>query len=62
MSAAPIIVEVSGLFFLVLYLLHKYADFRRQNVFTLIGTFIAWYFSFMIIVLLPLDISLVSKL
>lgn len=60
MSAAPIIVEVSGLFFLVLYLLHKYADFRRQNVFTLIGTFIAWYFSFMIIVLLPLDISLTT--
>ncbi len=62
MSSLPIIVEVIGLFFLVLYLLHKYSDYRKQNIFTLIATFIAWYFSFLIIILLPLDISLVSKI
>lgn len=60
MSAAPLIVEIVGLFLIVLYLLNRYSNFRQQNVITLIATFIAWYFSFMIIFLLPLDISLVS--
>lgn len=60
MSAGPMIVEVLVLFFMVLYLLFKYADFRRQNKLVLFATFISWYFSFMIIVLLPLDISLTT--
>lgn len=60
MSAAPMVVEVISLFFLVLFILHKYADFRKQNKLVLIATFISWYFSFMIIVLLPLDISMTT--
>jgi hypothetical protein len=59
MSAGPIVVEVISLFLIVLFLLHKYSSFKQQNVITLVAVFIAWYFSFMIIVLLPLDISLV---
>ena len=59
MSAGPIVVEVISLFLIVLFLLHKYSNFKQQNVITLVAVFIAWYFSFMIIVLLPLDISLV---
>ena len=59
MSAGPLIIEIISLFFIVLYLLNKYSDLRQQNKITLIATFIAWYFSFMIIILLPMDISLV---
>lgn len=61
MSAGPMLVEVTGLFLIVAYLLHQYADFRRQNLLVLIATFVSWYFSFMIVVLLPLDISMVNK-
>ncbi len=60
MSAAVLLVEVTCLFFLVLYILQKYADFKRQNLLSLAATFIAWFFSIMIIVLLPLDISLTT--
>lgn len=60
MSPAPFIVETVGLFLIVLYLLNKYSSWREQNKIVLIATFIAWYFSFMIIFLLPLDISLTT--
>ena len=60
MSAGPLVIEITSLFIIVLYLLNKYSDLRQQNKITLIGTFIAWYFSFMIVFLLPMDISLVS--
>ena len=60
MSAGPLIVEIISVFLIVLTLLHRYANFRQQNLITLIGTFIAWYFSFMIVILLPLDISLTT--
>ena len=60
MSAAPLVLEIVSLFLIVLYLLHKYSDFRQQNKITLTAVFIAWYFSFMIIFLLPMDISLTT--
>lgn len=60
MSAGPLVIEITSLFIIVLYLLNKYSDLRQQNKITLIGTFIAWYFSFMIVFLLPMDISLVN--
>ena len=61
MSAGPLVVEVISLFLIVLYLLNKYSDIRQHNKITLVATFIAWYFSFMIIILLPMDISLVNE-
>jgi hypothetical protein len=57
MSAAPIFIEISSLFFVVLFMLHRYSNFQKNNKFILIGTFVAWYFSSLIIVLLPIDIS-----
>lgn len=60
MSAGPIVVEITSLFLIVLFLLHKYSNFKQQNVITLVAVFISWYFSFMIIILLPLDISLTT--
>jgi hypothetical protein len=61
MSAAPLIVEIISVFLAVLYLLHRYSNFKEQNKITLTATFIAWYFSFLIVILLPLDISLVKN-
>lgn len=59
MSGIPLAVEIISLFFIVLFFLHNYADFRRQNRIILLATFVAWYFSIMIVILLPMDISLV---
>lgn len=60
MSAGPIVTEIFSLFFIVLFLLHKYSDFKQQNLITLVAVFIAWYFSFALVFLLPLDISLTT--
>ncbi|CAF0888733.1 unnamed protein product [Brachionus calyciflorus] len=60
MSAIPLIVEVTSLFLIVLVLLHRYANFKEQNKIILVATFIAWYFSFMIVILLPMDISMTT--
>lgn len=57
MSGVPLGVEIISLFVIVLFLIHNYADFRRQNRIILLTTFIAWYFSIMIVILLPMDIS-----
>jgi hypothetical protein len=57
MSAVPFIVELILAFFIVLYYIHKYGNLKHQNIFITIATFIAWYFSFTIIFLLPLDVS-----
>ena len=61
MATSPLVVETITLFLVVLFLLNKYANIRQQNVIILVAVFIAWYFSFMIIFLLPMDISLVCS-
>ena len=59
---APIIliVEFSLALILAVYLLYKYGDFRRHNPFVTICTLIIWFMSFVIIFLLPVDVSSVS--
>lgn len=57
MSAGLLVVEFVGVFFLVSYFLNYYGNLRKQNVFVTIATFISWYFSFLIIFLLPIDVS-----
>lgn len=44
-----------------LFLLHRYGNWRKQHVFVTISTFIGWYFSFLIVLLLPLDIAIVCS-
>ncbi|PVD23083.1 hypothetical protein C0Q70_16345 [Pomacea canaliculata] len=58
MTAGPLIVEIICTCLLAAYLLHRYGDLRKQHIFTTLATFIAWYFSLMIIFILPLDVSL----
>ena len=45
---------------LAVYLLHRYANIRRQNPFTTVTTLVVWFLSFVIIFLLPVDVSSVS--
>lgn len=60
--SAPIIllVEFSLALLLAIYLLFQYGNFRRQNPFMIGCTLVVWFLSFVIIFLLPVDVSSVS--
>uniref|UniRef100_A0A8C7NID5 LMBR1 domain containing 2b n=1 Tax=Oncorhynchus mykiss TaxID=8022 RepID=A0A8C7NID5_ONCMY len=62
MSGAALGIEIVVVFFLALFLLHRYADFRKQQRMVLFGTLLAWYLCFLIVFILPLDISTVSTI
>ncbi|XP_064153409.1 G-protein coupled receptor-associated protein LMBRD2a isoform X2 [Anguilla rostrata] len=57
MSGAALGIEVVVVFFLALFLLHRYGDFRRQQLMVLFGTLLAWFLCFLIVFILPLDVS-----
>ncbi|XP_030000449.1 G-protein coupled receptor-associated protein LMBRD2a isoform X2 [Sphaeramia orbicularis] len=57
MSGAALAVVVIGAFFLALYLLQRYADLRKQQRMVLLGTLLSWYLCFLIVFILPLDVS-----
>uniref|UniRef100_A0A1I8EZG2 LMBR1 domain-containing protein 2 n=1 Tax=Wuchereria bancrofti TaxID=6293 RepID=A0A1I8EZG2_WUCBA len=58
MGADLLVLEVIAVFFLTLLLLNKYGSWRRQHFIVTISTFIGWFFSFIIIFILPLDIAI----
>ncbi|XP_045141002.1 G-protein coupled receptor-associated protein LMBRD2 isoform X5 [Echinops telfairi] len=57
MSGAALGLEIVFVFFLALFLLHRYGDFKKQHRLVIIGTLLAWYLCFLIIFILPLDVS-----
>uniref|UniRef100_W5N502 LMBR1 domain containing 2a n=1 Tax=Lepisosteus oculatus TaxID=7918 RepID=W5N502_LEPOC len=57
MSGAALGIEIVVVFFLALFLLHRYGDFRKQQKMVLFGTLLAWYLCFLIVFILPLDVS-----
>lgn len=57
MSGAALGLEIVFVFFLALFLLHRYGDFRKQHRLVIIGTLLAWYLCFLIVFILPLDVS-----
>ncbi|KAJ8285294.1 hypothetical protein GJAV_G00025200 [Gymnothorax javanicus] len=57
MSGAALGIEIVVVFFLALFLLHRYGDFRRQQRMVLFSTLLAWYLCFLIVFILPLDVS-----
>uniref|UniRef100_A0A3B5QJP6 LMBR1 domain containing 2b n=1 Tax=Xiphophorus maculatus TaxID=8083 RepID=A0A3B5QJP6_XIPMA len=57
MSGAALGLEIVLVFFLALFLLHRYGDFRKQQRMVLFGTLLAWYLCFLIVFILPLDVS-----
>lgn len=62
MSPAPFSLEMIAVFLLTLYLLHQYGNWRKQHLLVSIAVFVAWYFSFLIVFILPLDVSDVSTI
>uniref|UniRef100_A0A3Q3FAC8 LMBR1 domain containing 2 n=1 Tax=Labrus bergylta TaxID=56723 RepID=A0A3Q3FAC8_9LABR len=61
MSGASLAVVVVVVFFLALYLLQRYGDLRKQQRMVLLGTLLSWYLCFLIVFILPLDVSTVRK-
>lgn len=52
--------EVICAFVLTTVLLNRYGNWKTQNIVVTSAVLIAWYFSLLIIFVLPIDISLVS--
>jgi hypothetical protein len=62
MTVAALVIDVAVVGVLSALLLHRYGNWRKQHVLVTLATFIAWYFSFLIIFVLPIDVSNVSFL
>lgn len=59
MSGAALAVVVVLVFFLAFYLLQRFGDLRKQQWMVLLGTLLSWYLCFLIVFILPLDVSTV---
>nr|XP_033788717.1 G-protein coupled receptor-associated protein LMBRD2 isoform X2 [Geotrypetes seraphini] len=57
MSGAALGIEIVFVFFLALFILHRYGDFKKQHRLVILATLLAWYLCFLIIFILPLDVS-----
>ncbi|XP_041957635.1 G-protein coupled receptor-associated protein LMBRD2a [Alosa sapidissima] len=57
MSGVALGIEIVVVFFLALFLLHRYGDFRKQHRMVLFATLLAWFLCFLIVFILPLDVS-----
>ncbi|XP_070820709.1 G-protein coupled receptor-associated protein LMBRD2B-like isoform X1 [Chaetodon trifascialis] len=57
MSGAVLGVVVVVVFLLALFLLQRYGDLQKQQRMVLLGTLLSWYLCFLIVFILPLDVS-----
>ncbi|XP_076814972.1 G-protein coupled receptor-associated protein LMBRD2-like isoform X2 [Clavelina lepadiformis] len=57
MSVGPLIFELIVVFVVTLLLLHHYGRILKQHPVVTLATLVAWYFSLIIIFILPLDVS-----
>ncbi|CAL1294543.1 unnamed protein product [Larinioides sclopetarius] len=57
MIIGPFVLEIVVTFFIVACLLQKYGNCRKHHILVTANVFIAWYFAFIIICILPLDVS-----
>ncbi|CAJ0945847.1 unnamed protein product, partial [Mesorhabditis belari] len=58
MGYVPLILALTAVCALTIYLLGKYGSYKRQRVSVTVAVFIAWYFSLIIVFVLPLDVSM----
>ncbi|XP_040566053.1 LOW QUALITY PROTEIN: LMBR1 domain-containing protein 2 homolog [Lepeophtheirus salmonis] len=58
MSATVFISDLLLAFIISGFLLYRYGDWFRQRIIVTIAVFIAWYFSFIIVFIIPLDVSM----
>jgi len=61
MAVAMFGAEVIFAFILTTVLLNRYGNWKTQNIVVTTAVHFSWYFSFLIIFVLPIDISLVSS-
>ena len=57
MTASIFVFDIIATLALSGYLLFSYGDWFRQKIVVTISVLVAWYFSFLIIFVLPLDVS-----
>lgn len=57
MSVGPLTVEIICTFCISAYLLWKCGNWQKHHVLVTGGVLVSWYFSFIIVFILPLDIS-----
>ena len=62
MTAGPLTVEIVATFCVAAALLYRYGDWRNHHVFVTVSVLIAWYFSLIIVFVLPMDVSRVRTL
>lgn len=60
MTLGPLLTEVVVTFCLAAGLLYKYGNWLKHHIIVTVAVLVAWYFSFLIIFILPLDVSSVS--
>lgn len=60
MAAGPLITEITATFFIAACILYRYGDWFRHHIIVTFSVLLAWYFSFLIIFILPLDVTSVS--
>lgn len=56
-NAVPVSLEILTCFILSITLLNRYSDMVNNNIITVVGVFVSWFFSFMVIFLLPADLT-----
>ena len=57
MGFGPLIAEITGTFFVAAFILYRYGDWFRHHIIVTLSVLVAWYFSFLIIFILPLDVT-----
>ncbi|XP_055342802.1 LOW QUALITY PROTEIN: G-protein coupled receptor-associated protein LMBRD2-like [Paramacrobiotus metropolitanus] len=57
MAAVVLGLNLVLVFILTLFLLHQYGNWRTQHPIVTTAVFVSWYFSFLIIFILPMDVS-----
>lgn len=60
MGVGPLVVEVMVTFMLAAGVLFRYGNWYRHHLLVTVAVLIAWYFSMLIVFILPLDVSNVS--
>jgi len=57
MSVAPFTVEFIAVLIITIIILHQYGNLKKQHILVTLAVFTSWLFSFLIVFILPLDVS-----
>ena len=60
MTVGPLILELLIVLIAAIIVLHHYGNISKQNKLVTVSTLVSWYFSMIIVFILPLDVSSVS--